>query len=176
MRCNCPEPQKSQVNYNAVTLTPYNTSGFRDEVVEDTVHRNSFGLGVSVNFELEKLAASTDVNANFGFGFAMAFSCDCVGDEYKYPDPIDHVKIFVTDVQTAETREITDYFAAYEYSNGGLISLDEFFSKKEDWHDGFQFELVEYDDIPAAAIFTVEAFLKSGKKFSEQTDQINFFE
>ena len=173
--CECPTPQKYRVDYNDITVIAHNTAGFQVKPIEDTIHKNTLGLSVSVNFELVKLAKSMKTTGSFGFNSAMAFSCDCIGDEYLYENPIDKIEIYVKDVQTSDTTQVTDNFATYGYSSGNLISLDELFSNREEWHDGFQFELVKYESIPSSAIFIVEAYLASGTKLTRETDQINFY-
>ncbi len=173
--CKCPQPKSWEVHYSELTVTAYNTSGFQYKDVEDTVHRNAFGLGVSVSSDLIELAGGGSSGSFGGFGYANALSCDCIADEYTYSDPIDYMEIFVTDTKTSEVWEVTDLFTTYSGSDGNLVRLDEFFKQREDWQDGFQMELAEYKSIPHSAVFRVDAYLKSGKMLSKQTQLIHFF-
>ncbi|MCP4460371.1 MAG: hypothetical protein GY816_20465 [Cytophagales bacterium] len=166
--CKCDDAITYEVEYDGITITPWNTSGFGATEVIDTVYRNSFGITLSVNFEPRKVSR---IPKNFGFSAALA--CDCIGDEYNFIDPIDNAEIYVTDVSTDEQQDITELFGAYGFS-GELISLSELFSIQEEWHDGFQFELIDFDSIPSTAFFTVIVYLESGIRLSEQTQQINF--
>ena len=171
--CNCGDSSTYENYYSGVTVTPYNNSGFYPQIAiaTDTVYRNAFGLGIEVNFE-SKLYS--DQTLGFGFNSAMALSCDCEGDEYIYPDPIDFMEIFVTNQTDGQTIDVSDHFQIYGYT-GELMTLDDFFAQRERWHDGFQIELVNYDSVPESAIFKAEVFLESGKSFVGQTNIVNFF-
>jgi hypothetical protein len=165
--CDC-NPQSYEVEYDGITIIPWNTAGFNATEVTDTVYRNAFGLTVSVNFEPKKVS---QIMSNFGF--SGAYACDCDGDEYNFVDPIDHAEIFMTDVTNDEKINVTEFFGAHGYS-AELISLAELFSIRQEWHNGFQFELIEFDSIPASVVFSVNVYLASGIMFSEQTQRINF--
>ena len=166
--CTCDEPVTYKVEYDGITVTPWNTAGFNATKVMDTVYRNAFGLTLSVNFEQYKISSLYN-----NFGLSAALACSCADDEYNYINPIDYAEIYVTNVSTNEQQNVTEYFGAYNYSSE-LISLAELFSIREEWHDGFQFELIDFDAIPSSAVFTVNVYLESGTRFSEQTQQIKF--
>lgn len=171
--CDCPGPKTYEVVYNDVSVVGHDTSGFgSEEVLADSVYKNAFGLTVSVNFDLNKISASD--HRPFSL-FNSAFACDCVGDEHRFSDPIDYVAIYAIDTETQDRTEVTDYFSTYGYDNSGLISLDELFENRAEWHDGFQFELVDFDSIPNTAIFVAEAYLESGNMFIDSTTQVNFY-
>jgi hypothetical protein len=57
-----------------------------------------------------------------------------------------------------------------------FLYLEQFFIEREEWHDGFQFQLVNWDSIPNSAVFTAKAYLESGQLFLQETEQINFFD
>lgn len=174
--CDCPISETFENNYTNVSIIPYDTSGFNTEIVIDKVSKNTFGLGLLVNFETIKVASNFKKLSSLGFNSALAFSdCDCIGDEFNYPDPIDNFKISIIDTQTEQNMYVTENFKIYSYSNE-LITLNDFFNQRENWHDGFQIELVAYDSMPNSVIFMVEVFLESGKTFSNQTEIINFHE
>ncbi len=163
--CDCPTPEIFENNYTDVSVIPYDTSGFNYEVVNDTVAKNTFGLGVLVNFETIKIASNFLKLSALGFNSALAFSdCNCPGDEFVYPDPIDSFNIYIINLETEQKVDITQNFRIYSYSNE-LITLSEFFEQRENWHDGFQIELVEYDSMPNSGIFEVEVFLESVQPF-----------
>ncbi len=172
-RCTCDDSVTYEVIYESITVTPWNTSGFNaSEEVTDSVYRNAFGITLSVNFEPKEVSCS---QTGFGFSKAMAWSCSCPDDEYTFVDPIAYAEVFVTNVDTNEQIEVSSLFGTYGYDNE-LISLDELFDIRQEWHDGFQFELINFDSIPSSAIFTVNVYLQSGMKFTEQTQQINFYD
>jgi hypothetical protein len=167
---HCPEPGTFENRYYAVQIEARNTSGFYDIPVTDSVFKNTFGLIVAVNFESVQIA-------NKGFSFqvfntAMAFSC--VGDTYLYPDPIDYIEIYVLDTKTQIRQKVSECFGVYGYSTSEPMTLDEFFEIREDWHDGFQFELIDYKTIPDDAVFIAEALLESGQIFTAETAEIHF--
>lgn len=167
--CKCGDAVTYEVEYDGITVVPWDTAGFGLAEVTDSVYRNAFGLTLSVNFEPRKVS---QIQSNFGF--SGAYACDCVGDQFNFIDPIANVEIFMTDVSNDEQQDVTNLFGVYGYS-GELISLAELFANREQWHDGFQFELVEFDEIPTSVVFTVNVHLESGKVFSELTQQINFY-
>lgn len=168
--CNCGDSYTYENNYTGLTVTAYDNSGFYAEIATDTVYKNAFGLGVLVNFE-SKLAEN---NANLGFGFAMAFSCECVSDEYLYPDPISGMKIYCIDQIDGQKLDVTDCFLIQGY-NGEFLALEDFFAQREEWHDGFQIELAESDLIANSVVFEVEVFFESNKSFVAQTDIVKFY-
>src|SRR3989339_658107 len=45
---------------------------------------------------------------------------------------------------------------------------------REEWHDGFQLDLLDYKTIPDNAVFIAEAFLESGLMFTAETPEIYF--
>jgi len=159
--------------YNGVTITPYDLSGFNTKPIIDSVYKNAFGLSVSVNFEFIQISMAKP--KLFGaFSSAIAMS-DCPEPVYKYSDPIKTVELFVTDITSGETTNVSNYFGIQSYIGDELITLEQFFIERAEWHDGFQFELVNFDSIPNSAIFTAKAYLESGIVFTEETEQINFY-
>jgi len=170
--CDCGDTFTYENVYTGVTVIAYDNSGFSSDIAIDTVYKNAFGLGVNVNFD-SKLADNS-VNLGLGFNSALAFSCDCIGDEYFYPDPISYFEIYEINQLNGQKTNVSDYFKIEGYS-GELISLDDFFPQREDWHDGFQIELVDHDSISNSVIFEVEVFFESNKSFVGQTDIVNFY-
>ena len=72
-------------------LKTWDTSGFQNAEVFDSVNKNSFGLTVSV--ELNQIAYLKSRLDFSSFGFASAYTCSCPPDEYINVDPIDHYQI-----------------------------------------------------------------------------------
>jgi len=170
--CGCGDSFTYENIYTGVTIIPYDNSGFNSKIATDTVYKNAFGLVIQVNFD-SKLA---DNSVKFGLGFnsAMAFSSDCIGDEYLYPDPISYFDIFMINQLDGRKTKVTDFFKILGYK-GELISLEDFFPQREEWHDGFQIELVDHDSISNSVIFEVEVFLESNKSFIGQTEVVHFY-
>jgi len=72
-------------------LKTWDTSGFQNAEVFDSVNKNSFGLTVSVELnQIAHLKSRLDFSS---FGFASAYACSCPPDEYINVDPIDHYQI-----------------------------------------------------------------------------------
>lgn len=170
--CDCPDTKTYEVQYNTISITPYNTAGFQDKEVIDSVYKNAFGIAVSVNFELMKINKIT--THSYPLGFKTLTACSCDGDEYIYSDPISYIEIFIIDSETNVRTNATSYFRAYSY-NSELITLEQLFENKEEWHDGFQFELVDFISIPNSAVFVAEAYLESGIMLTVSSKQINFY-
>jgi hypothetical protein len=168
--CHCNDPETYDINYNSVEVTSYNTAGFTDEVVADSVYKNAFGLGI---YMISDLVLSHENSSFAVLGFSSIKACSCVDDTYVYIDPISHVTILVTDTETEIITDVTSLFGM-PVDDNEYVSLEQFFRERADWHDGFQFELVDFEMIPNSAIFTVQAYLESGTMFSEVTQQINF--
>lgn len=169
--CDCQDPETYEITYNSVDVTALNTSGFTDQEITDSVYKNAFGLLVAMNSDFTLIHA---VSPNFTLGFSTVMACSCNENTYNYPDPLNNINIFVVDTDTDERTNISEKFKIRSYYDG-LISLDEFFAQREDWYDGFQFELVDFNSIPNSAIFVVEAHLLSGIMFSRETQEINFY-
>lgn len=168
--CNCPEMSTYEIEYNNVDITAYDTSDFGYSPVEDSVYKNAFGLGVLVSSTQNKIGM-VQIGS---FGFSNAMACDCMGSEYRYPDPIDNAVIYMTNIESGIEQEVTEFFEISGY-DGVPIALETFFMNRYDGHDGFQFKLAQYDEVPNSVIFRVEISLESGTVFSDETDQINFY-
>lgn len=54
------------------------------------------------------------------------------------------------------------------------MTINELFEIREEWHDGFQVDMSEYDNIPDSSVFTVIILLESGTELIEQTQEITF--
>ena len=171
--CDCDPAKTFERTYNGFELKAWDTSGFQNAEVSDTVNKNSFGLTVSVEFELNQIAYLKSRLDFSSFGFASAYACSCVPDEYINVDPIEFIEIRVTDTQSQEITTVTANFATYDY-NGEQITISELFENRADWPDGFQLDMIEYDNIPDTSIFEVKIILESGTELVEQTQEINF--
>jgi hypothetical protein len=168
--CTCDDAVTYEVNYNSVEITPMNTAGFSNEIVNDSVYKNAFGISILIHSDHTLI---NSVSNNYTLGFSTALACSCEDDTYIYPDPVSHVYIFIIDTETNERTNVTDYFGM-PVGNNEHVSLKQFFNERAYWHDGFQFELVNFNPIPNSVIFVTEAYLESGKMFTNETKQINF--
>ena len=174
--CNCDPTETFENHYQELTIFAYDTSGFNVKEATENAYKNAFGLGVMVKFESIKVSDSMNCYSNLGFGTALAFSdCDCVGDEFLYPDPLTKLVIYALDPVSLEKTVITERFKIQFYDDS-LISIDSFFEQREEWHDGFQLTLVAYNELPDTIIFVAEVFLESGKSFINQTNIITFID
>jgi hypothetical protein len=174
--CDCDPIKTFERTYNNLELKAWDTSGFQNEEVINSAYKNAFGLTISVQFELNQISFSKPMldMRSFGFISAYAFSdCDCAIDEYINLDPILSIKINVTDLENQEIIDVTDNFTTYNY-NGEQVTISELFEIREDWHDGFQVDMLEYDNIPDSALFTVIILLESGTELIKQTQEITF--
>lgn len=168
--CKCDPPATYEVTYDSITIIPWNTSGFNATEVADVAYRNAFGLSLTANFEPQKIACHS-----LGLGFSAAMACSCADDKYLFNNPVAYADIFMTDLANGEQTEVSALFGAYGYGDE-LITLEELFEIRQEWHDGFQFELTTFEDVPDAVTFTVDLYLESGIKFTEQTKEINFID
>lgn len=164
-----------EINYGSVSTTLYNTAGFTETIVEDSVFSRTFGISVSVNFELNQVALSNSVESNFGFNQAMA--CSCIGDNYVYNDSINFVNLFVKDVEKNETKMVNDIFDISPFDdNMWIYNAWSYDDDTQSQRDGFEFELFQYDSIPDSAIFIVEVNLASGLILTDTTESIKFYD
>lgn len=170
--CDCPPMTYEQI-FTDLELTAWDTSGFRDTEVETTAPKNAFGLTVYVISELTTIPnALADVQLG-SFGLAYAFSdCDCI-DENTFPDPMQSISIWATDIQTEEETEVTNIFTAYDY-NDEDISVQEDFENRHEGKDYFRWELSDDADLPDQVRFRVKIVLTSAKELSAETQDITF--
>jgi hypothetical protein len=166
----CPDPVTFENIYNGVSITAYNTAGFYPTEVSDSVYKNAFGLTVLVNFESTPIAAAWK-KAIPRFNTAFAFSCE--GDTYLYPDPIQTLEIYALEPNNPEKINATSWFSISGY-NSDLMGLEEFMQIREEWHDGFQIELSDYQWVPNEVVFEAKVQLESGITFTGQTKLIHF--
>lgn len=175
--CNCGLSSDYDVLYDGVEVANYDASGFQAKVLEesDTVHKSTFFLQVSLQFELEERTGAILPKSSYGFSSAMA--CSCPGPGMFYPDAVHHVKIFLIDTETDKKTEVTaDFVTYYEYGSTEPISLDRFFEQKREGKSDFRFELFEYQNIASSSVFVVEAYLNSGEMFSQSSPQVFFYD
>ncbi len=173
--CGCEPARTYERIYNGIELKSWDTSRFQNKEITGAVNKNSFGLTISVEFELNQIAIykqKSDMNA-FRFASAYALSCDCPIDEYININPIDSILITVTDIQSQEVIDVTDNFYTYNYYDEH-VTIRELFENRADWHDGFRLDMIRYDNIPDNSVFRVKIILESGAELIKQTQEINF--
>ena len=171
--CGCDPFRTFERVYNDLELKAWDTSRFRSVEVTNSVHKNSFGLTISVEFELNQIAyLRPKLNWN-SFGFTSAYACSCTPDEYINVDPITSIEIRMTNSENQEVTDVTDNFSTYGYG-GEQLTINELFKDRDESHDGFRIDMTEYDNVPNSAIFTVKIFLESGIELIEKTQEINF--
>ncbi|OBQ55959.1 hypothetical protein JJL45_05940 [Tamlana sp. s12] len=174
--CDCDPINTFEKMYNDLDLKAWDTSGFQNTEVLNSAYKNAFGLTISVQFELNQISYSKPIWNISSFGFTSAFAmsdCDCPMDEYITLDPISSIKINVVNLETQEITDVTDNFTTYNY-NGEQLTISELFEIREDWMDGFQVDMSEYDNIPDRSLFTVIISLESGAEIVNQTQEITF--
>jgi len=166
--CICPKASIFEKEYFGISVSAYSVSNIQKKTAGGLIYRDAFGLTITNLFILNEI---DNVSASFGFNTALA--CDCRDEKIIYPNPIDRIEILMFDVSTEELVNVTDRFGIYGYG-GELIELDLLFSNREDWHDVFQLELVDYLSIPNQVYFTVEQYLVSGDVLKATTSMITF--
>ena len=174
--CDCEPIKTFERTYNNLEIQAWDTSGFQNEEAINSAKKNAFGLTISVQFELNQISFSRPMLDISSFGFTSAYAmsgCDCPADEYINSDPIVSIKINVTNLENQEIIDVTDNFTTYNY-NGEQLTINELFEIREEWHDGFQVDMSEYDNIPDSSVFTVIILLESGTELIEQTQEITF--
>ncbi len=171
--CSCELMKTFERTYNGLDIKAWDTAGFQNSEVSDTVNKNSFGLSILLDFGLNQISHSKTRSTFSAFGFASAYACSCQPDQFINVDPIDIIEIKVTDTQSQEKTDITAHFASYDF-NGEYIPINEALKNKVDWIDRFQLDMIEYDNIPNTSIFEVKIILQSGTELIEQTQKINF--
>lgn len=169
--CNCNDPETYSITYTSVNVTPINTSGFTDKEVTDSVYKNAFGLSVYMNSDFTIMHTAIP---NFTLGFSTVMACSCEDNTYIYADPLDYISILMIDSETEQITNVSQNFRVQSYYSE-LITLEQLFAERENWYDGFQFELIDFETIPNSVIFRVEAYLESGTLFTSETQQINFY-
>jgi hypothetical protein len=167
--CDCPRSRTLEVTYRGVSLEAYNTSGFQNTLIKDSVFANAFGIQLSLDADFVEIAEYIITKPTFAF--ASALSCDCVGDNYLYPDSVDLIQMLVTNIVTQEEKDITSAFGVFDYFTNAYKPLTD----PKTWQEGLWLDLVVFKEIPKSAIFTVIVTLKSGSKFTAQTETINFY-
>ncbi|MGB0173220.1 MAG: hypothetical protein ACPF9C_03895 [Flavobacteriaceae bacterium] len=62
--CNCHAITKSNVVYTGVEIVPWDTSKFRNKIVESTASKNSFGVEIIVLHDFQEIAYRQNTNNN----------------------------------------------------------------------------------------------------------------
>lgn len=164
------------VKYRDLTVQAVNTSGFQVSEITDTINKSFLGITLSLNYDL---VAHNFRSITSNFNVLLACS------PAQPPTPIDKdsirsIEILVTDVQTSQTSNVSSHFETSNPLNNSRLTVDKlpavgttFFTKYRG-NPYFRLSLVKYEAIPTSAIFTLNVYLKSGKKLIKQTKQINF--
>lgn len=174
--CNCDPIKTFERTYNNLEIKAWDTSKFQNKEVINSAYKNAFGLTISVQFDLHQISYSKPILDISAFGFTSAYAmsdCDCPEDKYINIDPIASIKINVTNLETQETIDVTDNFTTNNY-NGEPVTINKFLEIRENWHDGFQVDMSEYDNIPNNSQFKIIVSLESGAELVEQTQEITF--
>lgn len=171
--CDCDRAKTYERTYKGFELNAFFTSDFQNTEGSNTVNKNSFGLLVSVESQLNQIANLKSKFDFSSFGFASAYACTCVSDEYINVDPIEYIEIEVTDSQSQEITDVTANFSIYDL-NGKQTTIKDLFENRTYRNDGFRLNMMEYDNIPDSSIFSVKIVLASGTELIQQTQEINF--
>jgi len=179
VKCNCPkEIDVFEILYNSLELKAFDTSGFQESEISSIVNKNSFGLTVTLLYDLIKIGYNNykinELNLS-SFGFSPTYACTCPSKEVLL-NPINKVEIMVTNVNNQETKNVTSKFSTQYRYNEEEISIDELIGKITENDFFFALDLVDYEDIPNSSIFTIKIILESGVELIEQTKEINFEE
>jgi len=177
--CNCPEVATFEKTYTGLELKVWDTSGFQSSESIGPFYKNAFGLSTSINFDLTEVVQNIekDIDINGAtFGFSSAYACDCPFIDHIETDPIVSLDIIAIDLQSEEEEiYVTENFVSHN-SNGTQVSIAELIENRAVWHDGFQFELNDFDNIPLNSIFKIVVTLSSGNELIELTDEVEFID
>lgn len=122
--CSCPdEPIMLERIHNGLNVKLLDASGNAVTSIVGEVDKKSFGLAISLQFDLKQIGLYEQKikNLDFGsFGFSAAYACSCpeLTTEIIPLDPIKSIIITVRNVQNQEASIITNNFVA----NGALIN------------------------------------------------------
>lgn len=168
--CN-PGPTIAMV-YTDVTLGAY--SEIDDELtpVKGSVHKENFRLRIAFAKQEDQ---SAQVSESLSFGYNTAIALDC-GPYYIYPDKVKELSILMINTEdSSEEKDVTDLFALKTESKTYTVKdLIERQSDEERGHNLFNLSLLEYDSIYKNASFQVTTTLESGKRFTQETEEIIF--
>jgi hypothetical protein len=178
--CDCSPGLTIAIKYDGVSIKPLDTSGFQYKDVVDSVHRNAFGLILTGLFT-ESSISEAEKSPQLGSGFSSVMACSCIGNDFRYPDPIVDVDVYIIDNETDIKTSANEEFHVFSYNNEGNKTINE-----TDWNSVFQpnwypyvevpLELINGDAVASSSIFEVVLTLESGKTLSNQTQVINFFD
>lgn len=112
--CDCDRAKTYERTYKGFELNAFFTSDFQNTEGSNTVNKNSFGLLVSIESELNQIAYLKSKFDFSSFGFASAYACSYAPDEYINVDPIEYKEIGVTDSQSQEITDVTANFSIYD--------------------------------------------------------------
>ncbi len=168
--CNC-EDQNYQIIYTGLELTTWDTRGFENTKILDSIPKDTFGLSILLSNETSKVTdIKTKLKTNFGFTAAYAV-VDCFCDPgIIIKDPINSIIIKVKNSETNEIIDVTTNFSSY-----GDKTIEELLDNFEDnFEDNFNLDLIKFDNIPNSSIFKVIVTLDSGIEFIKETEIILF--
>lgn len=177
--CDCDPGIVRGAKYTNGEVTALDTSGFSSEIIQDSVDRNSFGLYYQSSFTETSIGEIPKVIPNYSYGFSAALACDCVGDTFKYNDPVKGLDIIIIDEQTSEEKSGNTAFGLF--IGTGLQPLDDvdwniYFN--QEWYPDvyLNFELTDEDAVASSSVFKIVLTLESGATLSSETEVVKFFD
>lgn len=171
--CGCEDAVSYNVIYTDLSVEALNTAGFSVEPVNESAHKIAFGLSISVLSETALVSEKRNGCTFEKFGFNRLYACSCPNDSYLRDDPVDRVEIWLEDKLANESYEVTDWFS-YSAYNEESIPFSELFENLEPWHDYYQVQLTNFDEMPSNVVFTINATLSSGIVYTSKTQDIEF--
>ncbi|MFK7953245.1 MAG: hypothetical protein AB8B73_10405 [Ekhidna sp.] len=177
--CDCAPGIERSANYINGEVLALDTSGFNDQIVEDSVYRNSFGLYYQSRHETNETSEIKPSTPYRSLGFSSAFACSCIDDTYLYADPVINLDIIMIDYESKEETNVNDGFGLFIGS--GLQSLEEvdwniYFNQEWYPETHLNFELIDENAVLSSSVFRIVLTLDSGATLSSETDVIKFFD
>ncbi len=177
--CDCNPGIVRGAVYTEGEITALDTSGFKDEIVQDSVHRNSFGLYYESTFELEETSEIKPTEFHGSFGFNSAYACSCTENTFTYADPVVSLDIVMVEDITKEETNINEAFGLF--IGTGLQAIDEvdwnlYFN--QEWYPEvyLNFELSDEGAVASSSVFKIVLTLESGATLSSETEVVKFFD
>jgi len=170
-------------SFKSVSVQAWNTLGFQNKIVEGTVPKFAFGLGIDFQFEDRQISFNNPKSNVGSFGFNNAMALGCARDRiFKYNDLVDSIEIVVIDVfNDTRTNISKDFYTSKNTTiNEQIISesmtILQNIGNNQRYYvtTNYLVDLVGGDNVPDSAIFEVTVYLRSGMTLTNRTKQIDF--
>lgn len=167
---NCPEPKTYDVFFTDAQARLFDTKGFYETLIADSVQVTYLAIEVWLNDERKEIIAN---NHPFRFTNSDLYAFECGDDKEIYNDlPID-LRVFTCNEGYTNKTDVTDQFHVPRYDDN-YLTVREVYSLNE-LLDYLVLEVTDSAKIVGELAFIIDVELASGKVLSDTSQLVTIY-